>query len=89
MAAERFPVLDALIRQIEHEAAGQPDPLAVLVVMLKLIIASETDPYLLTGTLIEGIAASIAKGIPPEKQGEVSVEAMRLLRDRLRVHDLI
>jgi hypothetical protein len=89
MPRRRFPALDDLIRRIEREVAGQPDPHAVLAALLRLLIADETDPYVLTGILIEGIAAAIAKGIPAERQAEMSVEAMRLLRDRMRAHGLI
>ena len=38
---------DALIRDIEAKAAEQPDLLAVLIVLLKMVIASDADPGLL------------------------------------------
>jgi hypothetical protein len=55
--ADRFPALDALIRDVETITADQTDPLAVLVPLLHMLIQS--DPYLLDGALIEGIAATI------------------------------
>jgi hypothetical protein len=70
-------------------AANQVDPLLVVSLPLKLTIDSDVDPYLLIGELIEAIAVAAAKRIPAEKQGEVSVEAVRLLRDRLRAHGVI
>lgn len=85
----RYPALDALIHDAEAKAASEPDHLAALIAVLRLTIASEADPYLLTDALIEGTAAAIAKRIPPEKQGDVAVEAVRLLRDRLRGHGVI
>ena len=72
-----------LIRSAETAAAQHPDNLGALVAALKRIIASDVDPYLLSGALIETIAATVTQRIPPEKQGEVSVETVRLLRDRL------
>jgi hypothetical protein len=89
MPIPSFPDLDALIRQIEATAAGSPDPLAVTVALMKMAIASEADPYMLAGALIEGITATIAEKIPPEKQGDVAVEAVRLLRDRMKARGLI
>ena len=51
--------LDALIHEVEAQAAEKPDPVANLVGILKLVIASEADPYLLSGVLVEGIASTI------------------------------
>jgi hypothetical protein len=89
MSEQSFPDLDALIRQIEAQATEFPDPLAILIAMLKLVIASDTDPYLLAGALVEGIAATISARIPRERQGEVVVETVRLLRDRLETRGAI
>jgi hypothetical protein len=89
MAEQSFPNLDALIRQIEAQAIEFPDPLAVLIAMLKMVIASDADLYLLAGALVEGIAATISARIPPERQGEVAVEIVRLLRDRLETRGAI
>lgn len=86
---ERIAVLDALIREVEAKAAERPDTVAILVAVMKLVIASEADPYLLSGALIEGIAATILQRIPEERRGEVAVEAVRLLRDRFRSHGII
>jgi hypothetical protein len=86
MPDRTFPALDALVRHVEETATNQLDPVAVLVAMLKLVVASDADPYLLVGALIEGVAASIAQKIPPERQSDVAIEAVRLLRDRLGAH---
>jgi hypothetical protein len=89
MAERSFPGLADLIRDIEAEAKQQPDPLSVLVALLRLVVASDADPYLFTGALVEGIAANIANKIPPERQGDVAIEAVRLLRDRLHNYGAI
>jgi hypothetical protein len=89
MAYRHFPDLDELLRKIETEAADGPDPLAILVALLKLVMVSDADPYLLAGALAEGIAATIAKKIPAARQGEVAVATVRLLRDRLQAHGAI
>ena len=51
MTQRSFPDLDGLIRDIEKKAADEPDPLGILVLMLKMVISSEADPYLLAGAL--------------------------------------
>ena len=81
--------LDALIRDAESAAANHTDPLAVLAMLLKMVIASDADPYLLNGALIDGITATIMRRIPKERQEEVAGEAIRLLHARLRENGAI
>jgi hypothetical protein len=83
------PTLDAMIREVEARAAEGTDSIAILVGVLKLVIASEADPYLLSGALVEGIASTILQRIPEERRGATGVEAMRLLRDRLHTYGIV
>jgi hypothetical protein len=53
---DRPAALDALIRDAEAAAADHTDPLAVLVMLMRMVIRSDADPYLLNGALIEGVA---------------------------------
>jgi hypothetical protein len=89
MPDRMFPDLKTLIRQIEATASDSADPLAVMVALMKLTIASEADPYMLAGALIEGITATIEQRIPLEKRRDVAIEAVRLLRDRLETRGAI
>ena len=75
--------MQALVRETEAAAANHADPIAVLVTVLRAVIQSDADPYLLSGVLLEGVATTIATRLPPERQGEMSVATVRLLRDRL------
>jgi len=79
-----FPAIDAMIRNVERSAVSLPDPLASFTGLLKLIIESDTDPYLLSGALIDGVSAIVAEKIPPERQSEVAIQAVRVLWKRLR-----
>ena len=79
---DRFASLDEVIRQAEAAAAEKIDPLGHLALLLKLMIASDADPYLLIGELTEAIAAATSRRIPAEKRGEVGIAALRLLNDR-------
>jgi hypothetical protein len=76
--------IEALICDAEAAVANQTDPLAVLVMMMRMVIKSDADPYLLNGALIEGVATTIMQRIPAEMREEVSRQVMRLLHDRLR-----
>ena len=58
--------------------------LAVLVMLMRMVIRSDADPYLLTGALIEAITTTVMQRIPAEKREEVSLQTERLLHDRLR-----
>ena len=59
-------------------------PIAVLLMLMRMVIKSDADPYLLNGALIEGVATTIMQRIPAEMREEVSRQVMRLLHDRLR-----
>lgn len=85
----RYPELEALIRNVEAKASDELDPLAVVALLLKLTIRSEADPYLLIGQLVEGIAETVVRRIPAEKQGEVAVNTIRLFCDRLEARGVI
>jgi hypothetical protein len=79
-----WPALRALIQGAEAAAASQPNMLNALITTLNAVIGSAADPYLVSAALIEGIAQTVAQKIPIAKQGDVAVEVVRLLRDRLR-----
>ena len=62
----------------------EPDTLALVIALIKFVVRSEIDPYLLNGMLIEGIASTINKRIPRRRKRQVAVEAVRLLLERLQ-----
>ncbi len=69
-------------------AAEQPDLIATLAEKVKAAVASNVDPYLLAGTLIEGVTHALAT-IPPERQCDTARAAVGLLFDRLRAEGLL
>ena len=86
---KRFEAVEDLIRQVESKAADEPDTLALMVALIKLVIRSEVDPYLLSGVLIEGIANTLARRIPEDRKREVAAQAIRLLHERLQASGAI
>ncbi len=84
-----FPALDTLISDVEAEAAKQPDMVALLSCVARLIIHSDADAYRVIGVLIEATATALDERMPLENRGAVAVETMRLLRDRLAERGVI
>jgi len=80
----RFAAVDAVIQKAVEAAERESDPLATLALLLRLILRSEADPYLLNGILIDALVASIAEKIPAEKRAETAAAAHLLLANRLR-----
>ena len=84
--ADHTSTVASLIQAAEAAAADRTDPLAVLTLLLKMLIRSDADPYLLAGVLAEGLASTIAQRIPADIQVDVSREIVLVLRDRLKAH---
>jgi len=69
-------------------ATEQPDLIAALAAAVKGAVASDVDPYLLMGTLIEGVAHTLAS-IQPKRQPDTTRAAVVLLVDRLGAGPLL
>ncbi len=85
----RSKTVAALIKAAQQAAASEPDLVATVIALIKRAVERGADPYLLAGALVEGVAHTVAARVPAERQGETAVEAVRMLRDRLRVHGAI
>jgi hypothetical protein len=77
-----------LARLAKQAAAEQPDLISLLADKIKAAVASDADPYLLMGTLIEGITHTLSS-IPLERQSDTATAAISLLHDRLRAEGLL
>lgn len=77
-----------LILLAKKAAAEQPDLIALLAEKVRAAVGSNADPYLLMGTLIEGVAYTLAS-LPQERQSDTARAAIRLLFDRLQAEDLL
>jgi hypothetical protein len=65
MTTRRFPEVDALIRRVETKAAGEPDRLTAMIAVITMVIASDTDPYLLIGSLLTRSPQPWPNAFPP------------------------
>jgi hypothetical protein len=78
-----------LARLAQEAAEGHPDQVAVFRAAVKAAIASEADPYLVIGLMVEGIAATISDQRPPEQRREIAAATIHLLLDRFAARGLI
>jgi hypothetical protein len=81
-----FLAVKALVHNVERVAKEKPDPTLILAEAICRIAASDADPYLVLGVLIEGAAHTLAASIPLEGQADTVAALVQLWRDRLRVH---
>jgi hypothetical protein len=72
-----------LSSQAEQAAAQVPDPLTILSSAVKAALASEADPYVMLGVLLEGMTQTLVTRIPTERHGSTLTAALVLLRQRL------
>jgi hypothetical protein len=88
MRDHSFAAIDDLIRQAERAAAATPDQVRLVAELVTLIGDRGVDPYLLIGALVEGAVQTLAKHIPPERQGAATERLRRLLVELLRARRL-
>jgi hypothetical protein len=82
-ACENQSEVAKLIRMAEQSAANELDPLRVLADIIKTVAEGAVDPYLLTGTLVEGSVHTLETWIPTERQGDTAEALLQLVADRL------
>jgi hypothetical protein len=60
----------------------------ILAQTISLLSETDVDPYAVLGVLIEGVAHTIARHIPTERQAETAWTLPHLLRERPSAHGL-
>ena len=88
MPDQTFPAIDELIRQAERAASASPDHVRLVGELVRMVGDGGADPYLLIGVLLEGAVHTLAKHIPPERQGDTTEQLGRLLVERPRAYGL-
>ena len=86
---KRFSALDAMIRDIVAKTRARSDHVEVLVAVTQLINTDGADPYVVVGSLIEGIVTTVAERVPPEQRADIAIKTVRLLRDYLTEHGVV
>jgi hypothetical protein len=83
-----YRAVDDLIRRVQRVAGNRPDPMHILAETIAMIGETDVDPYAVLGVLIEGVAHTFARHIPPERQADTSATLVQLLEERLGAHGL-
>jgi hypothetical protein len=83
-----FSAIEDLIRQVERAAAARPNQVRLVAELIRQVADRGADPYLLIGALVEGAVDTLAKHIPPARQGEATEQLGRLLVQRLKARGL-
>jgi hypothetical protein len=72
-----------LSSQAEQAAAQAPDPLADMSRAIRSALQGETDPYVMLGVLVEGVAQTMVTRIPPQRHNSTLAAALVTLGQRL------
>jgi hypothetical protein len=80
MSSDQVARLLNVARLAADETVDFPAMVAMLV---KEAVDSGTEPWLLMGVLIEGVAHLIHASVPEQARAECSAAAIQLLRDRI------
>jgi hypothetical protein len=89
MTDDSFPQLRDMLAEVERTAALAPDVIRAVADAVKTALEAEVDPYRLSGTLVEAIATTVVRDIPPEQQKAVADQLILLLLSRLRALGMI
>ena len=73
-----------LVNLANKAAAATPDLPGEIAAAITDAMHGPTDPWLLIGVLVEGIAETIKDGIPAERRQECTAAAVALLIERSR-----
>ena len=82
---------DELVKLIElanQVANREPNPIRSLITAVRSTAASNADPYLVIGSLLEGTVQTICTRIPSQRMNETAEAVMQLLKDRLQAHGI-
>ena len=60
-AGRRFTAVTELVKRVERLAENEADPLDAIAARIKEAIGGDTDPCLLMGLLLEGIAQTVVQ----------------------------
>ena len=76
--------VEKLVEKVREVTKSVGDPLGDVARLIRSIIPTDADPYLLAGVLIEGAVQAVVQRIPAERRSVVSFALLQLLADRLR-----
>ena len=83
MSSKTFSALEIMFTQIERTTAATLNATQAVSNAVKQTIRDEADPYMVVGTLVDGIATILHVCVPDDSREEVANELMMLLYKQL------
>ena len=83
MSSKTFYALEIMFTQIERTTAATLNATQAVSNAVKQTIRDEADPYMVVGTLVDGIATILHVCVPDDSREEVANELMMLLYKQL------
>jgi hypothetical protein len=80
--------LAKLVALVNRAAECEPNPARCLVTTIRATVASNADPYLVIGILLEGAVHTVCSRIPHMRRQDTANALLRLLKDRLEANGL-
>ncbi|MDR3538183.1 MAG: hypothetical protein P4L71_16940 [Acetobacteraceae bacterium] len=79
-----FKAVDGMSDEARHIAGQMPNLLVDLAQRIRSLAASEIDPYLLVGVLLEGMVHTVSNCIPTDRQPDTMLATLMLLQQRMK-----
>ncbi len=79
-----FAAVDGMSDEARQLAGHMPNPLTDLAHRIRSLSASEVDPYLLMGVLLEGMVHTMANRIPADRQPDTVLATLTMLQQRMK-----
>jgi hypothetical protein len=80
----RFATVGELSLLADQAAATVADPASVLSEVIKAVVDSEADPYIVLGVLAEGAAWTLAERFPDERQAVALQGFLQIIGNRVQ-----
>jgi hypothetical protein len=80
--------LSKLVALANRAADRERDPVRSLANRIRITVAGNADPYLVMGTLVEGMVHTLCARIPNERLNDTAEAVMQLRKDRLRANGM-
>jgi hypothetical protein len=80
----RFATVTEISLLADQAAATVADPAAILTEVIRAVVASEADPYVLLGVLAEGTVWTLAERFPDERRAVALQGFLQIIGSRIQ-----
>lgn len=79
-----FEAVDGMSDEARRRTGHMSNPLIDLAHQIRSLAASEVDPYLLVGVLLEGMVHTVSNRIPTDRQPDTVLATLMMLQQRMK-----